>query len=87
MNNAVKLLSIVAALVIAGCNPVDDPLEPVSVDVPSGVRLTASDATSLTFSWDDVEGVTYYVARLETSDGELAPGGQTTTRETSVTFR
>ena len=50
MNNAVKLLSIVAALVIAGCNPVDDPLEPVSVDVPSGVRLTASDATSLTFS-------------------------------------
>lgn len=74
-------------LVIAGCTPVDPEDTAVDLTAPVGVKVIASDETSLTFSWDEVEGVSYYVARLETAPGVLAPGGQTTTKESSVRFQ
>ena len=84
-----RFLSLIfcSFLVIAGCTPVDPEDTAVDLTAPMGVKVIASDETSLTFSWDEVEGVSYYVARLETAPGVLAPGGQTTTKENSVRFQ
>ena len=84
-----RFLSLILCsfLVIAGCTPVDPEDTAVDLTAPVGVKVIASDETSLTFSWDQVEGVSYYVARLETAPGVLAPGGQTTTKENSVRFQ
>ena len=65
---------------IAACTP-DNPLgTPVEIKAPTGVKVVDSDQTSLTFAWEEVAGTSYYVARLETSDGTLVPGGQTTVK-------
>ena len=84
-----RFLSLIfcSCLVIAGCTPVDPEDAVVDLTAPAGVKVIASDETSLTFSWDEVEGVSYYVARLETAPGVLVPGGQTTTKENSVAFQ
>ena len=86
MRSELKFLAFAAAFIFAGCGP-DDPVLPLEVSVPAGVRLVASDASSLAFSWDEVKEADYYVGRLETESGELAPSGQTTTKETTLSFK
>ena len=75
-----------AILTIFGCSPVS-PDTPADLNAPAGVKVVESDEASLTFSWNEVKGVSYYVARLETPSGSLAPGGQTTTKENIVRFK
>lgn len=77
---------LVASMLICGCKP-DTPLElPQEITAPTGVELVYADEASLVFSWNACKDVDYYVARLETSDGTLVPGGQTSTKETSIQF-
>ncbi len=73
-------------LTLAACTPDDPSGTPVEIKAPTGVEVVDSDQTSLTFAWDEVAGAAYYVARLETSDGTLVPGGQTTVKETEVKY-
>lgn len=75
-----------AFLILSGCGRDEPVVLPEEADAPSGVKLVSSDVASLVFSWDEVEGAEYYVARLETSSGTLVPGGQTSTKETSIGF-
>ena len=78
--------ALAASMLLHGCGP-DAPVEvPEEVTAPANVRLVASDKTSLVFAWDEVKGADFYVARLETSDGTLVPGGQTSTKETSIKY-
>lgn len=87
MRNSWLIAALAALLLLLiGCKPGNDPVVPDEVLPPDGVALVTSDASSLTFSWADVEGASYYVGRLETAGGELAPGGQTSTRENSLKF-
>jgi len=79
------LLLLLAAVLFFGCEP-DDPVVPATAPVPSGVRLVTVEQTSLVFGWNEVEGVSYYIARLETAEGTLVSGGQTTTRETNIRY-
>ena len=79
-------VALAASVLLQGCGP-DAPIEvPEEVTAPANVRLVSSDKTSLVFAWDEVKGADYYVARLETSDGKLVPGGQTSTKETSIKY-
>lgn len=71
---------------IAACTPDNPSGTPVEIKAPTGVEVVDSDQTSLTFAWEEVAGASYYVARLETSDGALVPGGQTTVKETTVKY-
>lgn len=71
---------------IAACTPDNPSGTPVEIKAPTGVEVVDSDQTSLTFTWEEVAGASYYVARLETSDGTLVPGGQTTVKETTVKY-
>lgn len=73
-------------LITAACTPDNPSGTPVEIKAPTGVEVVDSDQTSLTFAWDEVAGASYYVARLETSDGALVPGGQTTVKETTVKY-
>ena len=78
--------ALAASMLLQGCGP-DAPVEvPEEVTAPANVRLVSSDKTSLVFAWDEVKGADFYVARLETSDGTLVPGGQTSTKETSIKY-
>ena len=78
--------ALAASMLLHGCGP-DAPVEvPEEVTAPANVRLVSSDKTSLVFAWDEVKGADFYVARLETSDGTLVPGGQTSTKETSIKY-
>ncbi len=86
MNRFKYIIILLAAAVLFGCKP-DEPLVPTEAPVPTGVKLVASESNSLTFSWDEVRDVVYYIARLETEAGELAPGGQTSVRETTVKYQ
>ena len=77
---------LAASMLLQGCGP-DAPVEmPEEVTAPANVRLVSSDKTSLVFAWDEVRGADFYVARLETSEGTLVPGGQTSTKETSIRY-
>ena len=71
---------------IAACTPDNPSGTPVEIKAPTGVKVVDSDHTSLTFAWEEVAGTSYYVARLETSDGTLAPGGQTTVKESTIKY-
>ena len=73
-------------MTIAACTPDNPSGTPVEIKAPTGVKVVDSDQTSLTFAWNKVDGASYYVARLETSDGTLVPGGQTTVKETAVKY-
>ena len=75
-----------ALLIMAACTPDNPSGTPVEIKAPTGVEVVDADQTSLTFAWDEVSGASYYVARLETSDGALVPGGQTTVKETTVKY-
>ena len=78
--------ALAASMLLQGCGP-DAPVEvPEEVTAPANVRLVSSDKTSFVFAWDEVKGADFYVARLETSDGTLVPGGQTSTKETSIKY-
>lgn len=79
------LLLLLAAVLLFGCEP-DDPVVPATAPVPSGVRLVMVEQTSLVFGWNEVEGVSYYIARLETAEGTLVSGGQTTTKENNIRY-
>ena len=79
------LLLLLAAVLFFGCEP-DDPVVPATALVPSGVRLVTAEQTSLVFGWNEVEGVSYYIARLETAEGTLVSGGQTSTRDNSIRY-
>lgn len=80
-----RILPLLLVFILAACHP-DDPVVPQDIPAPAGVKLVSATQTSLVFSWNEVDGADYYVARLETSDGTLVPGGQTSTRETSVGY-
>ena len=73
-------------LTIAACTPDDPSGTPVEIKAPTGVKVVDSDQTSLTFAWDEVAGASYYIARLETAEGTLVPGGQTSVKETVITY-
>ena len=79
-------VALAASMLLQGCGP-DAPVEmPEEVTAPANVRLVSSDKTSLVFAWDEVKDADFYVARLETSEGTLVPGGQTSTKETSIRY-
>lgn len=80
-----KFLPILFLALLVACHP-DDPVTPTEVSAPTGVKVAHAGNTSLTFSWDEVADADYYVGRLELSDGTLVSGGQTTTKETSLTY-
>ena len=80
-----KIILFLFLILFTACGP-DDPVVPQEIQAPSGVKCDKAAQTSLVFSWNDVEGAEYYVARLEKSDGTLVSGGQTSTRETSVRY-
>ena len=83
--NMKKTLPILFLALLAACHP-DDPVTPAEVSAPTGVKAAYAGKTSLTFSWDEVADADYYVGRLELSDGTLVSGGQTTTKETSLSY-
>lgn len=60
-------LGVVAAFAVCACNknvgPAQAPLDP-----PEKVWLSGCTATTLTFSWSEVEGAVRYAARLDRSD-------------------
>ncbi len=74
-----------AAAFLFGCTP-DDPVTPAEAPVPSGVKLSSAEATSLTFVWDEVKDASYYIGLLETESGETAPKGQNTTSRNSIVY-
>ena len=80
-----RIFPLLLLAVIAACQP-DDPVLPTEAVAPSGVKLVSSDATSLTFSWDETQGATYYIGRLETASGELVPSGQTTAKAATLKY-
>ena len=80
-----KFLPILFLSLLVACHP-DDPVTPTEVSAPTGVKVAHAGNTSLSFSWDEVADADYYVGRLELSDGTLVSGGQTTTKETSLTY-
>ncbi len=80
-----RLISFFLLAVLAACRP-DDPVVPQEIQAPSGVKCVTATHTTLVFSWNEVDGADYYVARLEKADGTLVSGGQTTTRETSIRY-
>ena len=80
------LVAIAASFILYGCGldaPVEQPHAPTA---PAGVKLVSAGPSSLVFSWEDTDGADYYIGRLETSDGSLIPGGQTSTKETSLRY-
>lgn len=84
--NIRRIISVFAAFfMVLSCNH-DDPVQPGDASAPSGIRLSASDHSSLSFAWDEVEGASYYICRLETQSGELAPSGQTSTKELVIKY-
>jgi len=85
MNKHIIFFLCMASYVLVCCTPVDS-LTPSLPEAPVGVKLAASQMNSLTFSWEPVEGASYYVGRLETQDGELVPGGQRSTKETRMQY-
>lgn len=80
-----KSLSLFFLAILASCHP-DDPVVQQEIQAPSGVKCEKATQTSLVFSWNAADGADYYVARLEDADGALLPGGQTTTKETSIRY-
>ena len=86
MRYYLNLWASMVLILLAGCRP-DDPVMPLELSAPAGVRLVGSDAYSLAFSWDEVKDADYYVGRLEAESGELVPSGQTTTKETTLSFK
>lgn len=80
-----RIFPLLFLAVIAACQP-DDPVLPTEAVAPSGVKLVSSDATSLTFSWDETQGAAYYVGRLETASGELVPSGQTSVKVATLKY-
>ena len=80
-----KFLPILFLALLVACHP-DDPVTPTEVSAPTGVKAAYAGNTSLTFTWDETADADYYVGRLELSDGTLVSGGQTTTKETSLTY-
>lgn len=79
------IAALLAAVMLSGCKP-DEPVVPTEAPAPAGVRLLTSDSNSLAFAWDEVKDADYYVGRLETEAGELVPSGQTSTKETSISY-
>lgn len=77
---------MLASLILFGCRPDGLEDQPAEVKAPTGVQLMSADQTSLTFAWDAVEDASYYVGRLETSEGKLIPGGQASTRQNSIRY-
>lgn len=80
-----RIFPLLLLALFASCEP-DNPVLPQEIQAPAGVKLEAATQTSLSFSWNEVEGADYYVARLEDADGTLVSGGQTSTRNTSVRY-
>lgn len=80
-----RILSLLLLVIFAACQP-DDFVLPQEIQAPTGVKLETSTQTSLLFSWDAVPDAEYYIARLETSDGVLLDGGQTSTRDNSISY-
>ncbi len=79
------ILLLLAVAALSSCDP-DDAAISAETLVPSGVKLSASAETSLTFTWDAVEGGRYYIGELHVSSGELAPNGRNTTAKNTMTY-
>lgn len=80
-----KIILFLFLILFTACGP-DDPVIPQEIQAPSGVKCDRATQTVLVFTWDEVKGADYFMARLESSDGTLSPGGQTTTKETSIRY-
>ena len=79
-------VALTASILLCGCG-LDAPDQQHDVpSAPAGVRLVTAGMSSLVFSWEETVGADYYVGRLETHDGSLVPGGQMSTRETSLKY-
>lgn len=79
------MLMVLLAAVLAGCEREDMPV-PDKAEVPTGVKLQSAGGTFLVFTWNEVPGSAYYVARLENKDGSLVQGGQTTVKQNTVRY-
>ncbi len=77
---------LLAAALLSACTPAE-PDTPTSAPVPTGVKLVSADASSLTFTWDEVKNAEYYIALLETPYGEQVPGCRTSVRPNTITFK
>lgn len=80
-----RIVPLLLLTLLAACHP-DDPVLPAVPVSPEGVRLVSATSTSLEFAWDEVDGASYYVCRLENASGELAPSGQTSVRSASILY-
>lgn len=82
-----NILLLAALFAAAACEPEEGPEVCVTELLPpEEVTLVSATSSSLAFAWDEVDGALSYVARLETSDGTLVPGGQLTRTETTVVY-
>lgn len=83
MKNVIKIYLLLLAVVLScGKDPVEP--QPEVLSVPQDVVLTSNTGTSLSFSWQKVEGAQQYAARLEYTDGKLVQ--QKNPESNSVTF-
>ena len=83
MKNVIKIYLLLLAVVLScGKDPVEP--QPEVLSVPQDVVLTSNTGTSLSFSWQKVEGAQQYAARLEDTNGKLVQ--QKNPESNSVTF-
>ncbi len=76
MKRLVYILAGVALSAMAGCG--GDKVEDTKLSAPTGVRIEARTATSLTFSWDAVAGAVSYTCRVADEAGAMVPSPNAT---------
>ncbi len=84
MKRIALLFFALAALL--GCQPDENPGEDSGITVPTGLELAESGDDFLTFTWNEVEGASYYVGQLEYESGGIAPNGVNSTSKSSITY-
>lgn len=77
------LLPLALMFGLAACTPKDDPIEPSAPSAPTGLKLASRTSTSLTFSWESVNGVTEYAWQLD-QGGKTVQNGKATTRNVTI---
>ena len=77
-------ISMLLLVMAVSCSKEPAVEQPVTLNVPQDVTMTANTGTSLTFVWKKVEGAKQYAARLEYSDGTFIQ--QKNPSEPSVSF-
>ena len=85
MRTHFMLFALLALAVSCGQHP-DDPVENPALAVPSGLKVVGTTNSSLSFTWDAVDGATQYYARLTDAVDNIVSGGQKDTKVPEVTF-